>query len=414
MEFQERSFAQDDILERYKIVDEINDYISILEKMNPHSSVSIALNAKWGSGKTFFVSMWRNCLESSNVKTVYYNAWENDDCDSAILPFLYRIVLLSKDEGDEEFSYYAKKFLKTLAVETTKFGVKKVFGSNSEVASIIEKGIDALSPSEVSNVFKEYDQYYGNRKLLAENLKEIIPENGKLWIFIDDLDRCKPEFSIATLECIKHFFNIKDIIYVLSIDVEQLGLIVTKVYGTGIDANSYLKRFFDVIYQIPDADYITYIKTKVQNMDIRQEIKDYICYQELGKLFQHFNCSLRDINLSLAHLEIFMIRNLNKIVVCAEPSRALKIYYYFIVIKDKYNITYLDIIHGNYSMEDGDSSYRKKIDSIYVYNEQIRNLLSKISDGRAMVYTKDIIEQLGLFSDDDIKTFKQHMETYLS
>ena len=366
MEFQERTFEQDDILERYKIVQEINDYISVLEKMNPYNSVSIALNAKWGSGKTFFVSMWKNHLESNNIRTVYYNAWENDGCDSAILPLLYRIISLTKEEGDEKFVYYVKKFLKTLAVETTKFGVKKIFGSNSEINSIIEKGIDELSSSEVSNIFTEFDQYYGNRKLLEENLKEMIPKDGKLWVFIDDLDRCKPEFSIATLECIKHFFNIKDIRYVLSIDLEQLRLIVTKVYGKDVDANSYLKRFFDLIYQIPDADFFTYIKTKVQSMNVRQEIKNYIDYQELEKLFRHFKCSLRDINLSLAHLEIFMIRNSDKIVLCKEPSDTLRIYFYFIVIKDKYNITYLDIIHGNFSLEDYDNSYRKKL-IIYIY-----------------------------------------------
>lgn len=413
MEYQERSFSQDDILNRYIIVKEIEDYISILEKMNPYSAVSIALNAKWGSGKTFFVSMWRNHLESNNIKTVYYNAWENDDCDSAILPLLYRIVLMKKDEEDEAFSYYAKKFLKTLAVETTKFGVKKFFGNDSGIEGILEKGIDELASCDVFDIFKEYDQYYGNRKLLEDNLKELIPNGGKLWIFIDDLDRCRPEFSIATLECIKHFFNIKNITYVLSIDLEQLRLTASKVYGSDIDANSYLKRFFDVIYQMPDADYITYIKSKVGDMNVQQEIKKYIQYRELEKLFRHFKCSLRDINLSLAHLEIFLFRNSDKIEKCNNPKNTLNIYFYFIVIKDKYNITYLDIIHGDFSLEDG-KSHRKKIDHMFIYNEQIKKLLSKISDDRAMMYTKDIIKQLGLFDDVSIKSFKQHMEVYLS
>ena len=414
MEYQERTFRQDDILERYKIVGEINEYVNILERSNTDTSISIALNAKWGSGKTFFVSMWRNYLEENNFRTVYYNAWENDDSDSAILPLLYRIVSITKDEENETFIEYAKNFLKTLAIETTKFGVKKIFGRNSGIGDIMEKGIDDLSNAEISNLFREYDQYYGSRKVLEENLREMIPKDGKLWIFIDDLDRCKPEFSIATLECIKHFFNIKDIIYVLSVDIEQLGGIVSKVYGTEIDANSYLKRFFDMIYQIPDADYITYIEKKINSMNIEMEIKKIIHCQNLAKLFWYYNCSLRDINLSLAHLEIFMIRNKNRLITCKDPCETLKIYYYFIVIKDKYNITYLDIIHGNFVLEDNGNSHRVKINNIFIYNEQIRKLLSKISDGRAMKYTKDIIKQFGLFEDDCTTTFKQHMETYLS
>lgn len=413
MEYQERTFKQDDILGRYKIVGEINEYISILERLNSDTSISIALNAKWGSGKTFFVSMWRNYLEDNSIRTVYYNAWENDDSDSAILPLLYRIVSLIKDEEDATFIEYAKKFLKTLAIETTKFGVKKAFG-NSGFADVFDKGIDGLSSTEISDIFKEYDQYYGNRKVLEENLKEMIPKEGKLWIFIDDLDRCKPEFSIATLECIKHFFNIKDIIYVLSVDIEQLEAVVSKVYGVEIDANSYLKRFFDIIYQIPDADYTTYIETKIKNMNIEIDIKNLIRYQNLTKLFWHYNCSLRDINLSLAHLEIFLIRNREKIIICKNPWDTLKIYYYFMIIKDKYNIMYFNIIHGNFTLEDNENSHRPKINNIYIFDEQIRNLLSQISDGRAIHYTKNLIKQFGLFENDYITTFKQHMETYLS
>lgn len=412
MEYQERSFEQDDILKREKNIEEINDYISILERSNPNTSISIALNAKWGSGKTFFVSMWKNHLENNNVQTVYYNAWENDDCDSAILPLLYRIVSLTKDKGEEAFTTYVKQFLKTLAVETTRFGVNKLSGG-TEIGNILEKGIDNLSSLDVSNMFKKYDQYYGNRKMLEESLEEMVPTDGKLWIFIDDLDRCKPEFSIATLECIKHFFNIKNIIYILSIDLEQLGAIVSKVYGPTIDAHSYLKRFFDVFYQLPDADYIKYIDTKVQDMNVAHEIKKYIEYKSLEKLFLYFNCSLRDINLTLSHLEIFMIKNSDKIVACKNPKNTLQIYYFFIVIRDKYNLTYLDIIHGHFSLK-ARGSNGSEFNKIYNYSTQTKDLLNKISDNRALLYTKDLINQFGLFEDDQIKTFKQHMEIYLS
>ena len=60
--------------------------------------------------------MWRNYLENNNIRTVYYNAWENDDSDSAILPLLYRIISLIKDVENENFIDYAKKFLKTLCL----------------------------------------------------------------------------------------------------------------------------------------------------------------------------------------------------------------------------------------------------------------------------------------------------------
>ena len=38
----------------------------------------MAINGKWGSGKTTFVKMWKQHLENSGFKTLYFNAWEDD------------------------------------------------------------------------------------------------------------------------------------------------------------------------------------------------------------------------------------------------------------------------------------------------------------------------------------------------
>jgi predicted AAA+ superfamily ATPase len=38
----------------------------------------LALNNKWGTGKTTFVKMWEQDLKNNNFQTLYFNAWEND------------------------------------------------------------------------------------------------------------------------------------------------------------------------------------------------------------------------------------------------------------------------------------------------------------------------------------------------
>ena len=38
----------------------------------------MAINGKWGSGKTTFVKMWRQYLENQGFKTLYFNVWEDD------------------------------------------------------------------------------------------------------------------------------------------------------------------------------------------------------------------------------------------------------------------------------------------------------------------------------------------------
>lgn len=38
----------------------------------------LALNGKWGTGKTTFVRMWQEYLKNNYITTLYFNAWESD------------------------------------------------------------------------------------------------------------------------------------------------------------------------------------------------------------------------------------------------------------------------------------------------------------------------------------------------
>lgn len=76
-------------------------------------------------------------------------------------------------------------------------------------------------------------------------------ETGPLYFFVDELDRCDPEYAIKLLESVKHFFDVDGIVFVLSVDRKKLGSMVRVRYGEGFDENGYLKRFVDVDYQIP-------------------------------------------------------------------------------------------------------------------------------------------------------------------
>jgi tRNA A37 threonylcarbamoyladenosine biosynthesis protein TsaE len=35
----------------------------------------LAINNKWGTGKTTFVKMWEQALKDNKYQTVYFNAW---------------------------------------------------------------------------------------------------------------------------------------------------------------------------------------------------------------------------------------------------------------------------------------------------------------------------------------------------
>jgi len=48
----------------------------------------LCLDAEWGQGKTTFLRMWQRYLEHRSIPTVYFNAWENDFSDDALVALI--------------------------------------------------------------------------------------------------------------------------------------------------------------------------------------------------------------------------------------------------------------------------------------------------------------------------------------
>ena len=89
-----------------------------------------------------------------------------------------------------------------------------------------------------------------------------------LVIFVDELDRCRPTFAVQLLERIKHFFDIPNIVFVLSLDKKQIEACIKAVYGAEIDATEYLRRFFNLEFGIPHVDTESYIDSLITRFDL--------------------------------------------------------------------------------------------------------------------------------------------------
>ena len=63
------------------------------------------------------------------------------------------------------------------------------------------------------------------RSTFGQLIKEHVTKQGRrLFVFVDDLDRCLPEAAVGALEAIKLFLDIEDCVFVLGMDrhlVEQ-------------------------------------------------------------------------------------------------------------------------------------------------------------------------------------------------
>lgn len=219
----------------------------------------LAINNKWGTGKTTFVKMWEQDLKDNKYQTVYFNAWENDFENNPLTALMGELKTLTKIDTEPKFTSVLKKGA-VLSKHLAPMVIKAIASRYIDTKEFGE-AIENITNGATEIFENEVNEYAEKKKGIAEfrtSLSEFIANtnDGKPLIFIvDELDRCRPDYAVAILEQIKHFFSVPNIVFVLSIDKEQLGNAVRGVYGNDrIDADEYLRRFIDVEYSIPEPD----------------------------------------------------------------------------------------------------------------------------------------------------------------
>ena len=151
---------------------------------------------------------------------------------------------------------------------------------------------DIHSAEELNReLLEEYLTYLATERVKGIFNDIIVERAQKLIIFIDELDRCRPSFAIEMLERIKHYFDDERVIFVVSLNKEQLIHTITSYYGSGFDATRYLNKFFDVNINLPVMD--RYQKQSIEFSEQRTERK-YWLHQLAEELSDYYHLSLRD------------------------------------------------------------------------------------------------------------------------
>jgi len=227
-----------------------------LTKLYADSGCVIALNGNWGTGKTTFVRMLIQELKKSGGHPLYFNAWENDSVSDPLIALLSEMETLapSSDKWNKVVANGGKIFISIITSLAKNFAKEKL-GIDSETSDV---GIDEASKiikSEMDSFARQKTIFEEFKKSLQEYVIEKTAESYPVVFFIDELDRCNPKFAVKVLERIKHLFDIPNVIFVLSINKEQLGYAVQGYYGSSnIDAQNYLRRFIDIEYTLPQPN----------------------------------------------------------------------------------------------------------------------------------------------------------------
>lgn len=218
----------------------------------------MALNGAWGTGKTTFVMMWQQYLKSKGFSVVYYNAWEDDISEEPLVSLVRGFKNEIGNKNSEEYKHFMQAGTKVFIGIATG-AVKGFLGPLGN--GIVEAASGGME--QLQKVFEdEIDKEDSNLKVLKdfrESLGLYVQtkcKNGKpLVYFVDELDRCNPDYSVKVLERIKHLFDVRNVVFVLSIDKQQLAYSINGFYGSDkIDSIEYLRRFIDIDYNLPEPE----------------------------------------------------------------------------------------------------------------------------------------------------------------
>jgi hypothetical protein len=286
----------------------------------------LSINASWGEGKTTFLKMWRQMLHNKEVKTLYFNAWENDFSDDAFVSLIgelelgiEELSLTSSDESKEQL-LKAKKFAASIIKRGIPTAVKLVTAGLVNLDEFSEKALaeygEKLAEDEVKRYENSKKSVAGFKQALSDLATAISDEKNPLplVILIDELDRCRPIYAVKVLEAVKHFFSVQNVVFVLALDRKQLGHSICSMYGAGMDVSGYLRRFIDIDYNLPYPKKGAFCKAQFLRFGLVDLLKKRTTRESqyelenldntFSELFEVLGCSLREQERSFALLSM--------------------------------------------------------------------------------------------------------------
>jgi KAP family P-loop domain len=303
---------------------------SLFEAMKSvQTPATIALIGPWGSGKTSFLNMFDAYIQQNGASpaTIYFDAWNSDYSNDPFLSFcngieaaMQRIPSLAKGKLKKDFHKKTREVLKSTATAVTKIGatftgaiLAHYAGLDPEDGAIIvDKGIDKALELIANAAQEESAKVPDARAAFKEILKDAVraiaePQTGscRLIVLVDELDRCRPDFSIRLLEVIKHFFDIDGITFLLAYDEAYLVSAAKAVYGQSFDSEGYLRRFIDVRFWLPNSEMDDFLRNLMDRYGLGRG-DQHTMGGYLLEIIKAFQFKPRDAEQAIAACKLFL------------------------------------------------------------------------------------------------------------
>ena len=311
----------------------------------------MVIDGGWGTGKTEFCQKLIRLMQEQHrdYQPVYIDAFRSDHSGEPLLALLAEIIkACTPEDTGEQPSEQRKNITRKVAKAAgfvmktvAKAAVGHVLKQNTDdlaegLQQIINDGQDADSLAEtvtdaaatiashtidatVEALLKEQIEAEKNLETLKACLKELAADKPII-LFIDELDRCRPDYAVDMLEVIKHVFDVENVKVVLVTNTKQLRAAINHRYGMEVDAQKYLDKFLKYSFALPDKVVarfeedralvaVEHFKQLIRNNHMADKLKDsteqQIIFNFISDMIELNGLSLRETERLVRFLEIY-------------------------------------------------------------------------------------------------------------
>ena len=286
----------------------------------------LALDSKWGGGKTTFLRMWTAHVRKEGYFVADFNAWETDHSSDpfvALSSTLQKQFQASTSDGRgvnfKRLAEDAKKVALSAAPIMAGVAATAAFGSGAWATEAVSQ-LTSYTGDRLEEYRKGQEAIDNFRATLGKETLRISNNqyNGRsLFIMIDELDRCRPFYAIELLEVAKHLFSVDRIVFVLALNRRELAHSVRALYGVEFDAEGYLHRFFDLDYTLPSPNREKFVLQAIRDTGLSTYFPDgTVAYEAvpnmIARMLSASKLDLRRIAQTIRRLSL----------ICPPPGRS--------------------------------------------------------------------------------------------
>lgn len=258
---------------------EIKNYIDGISKfiLTCNTPMTMSIQGDWGTGKTSIMELVRGKIEKDVLDIIWFNTWQFSQFNMGDkLPFFLLNKLINEvSDNQNELKEKSLSIVKNLF----EIGTTVLTGGITN-GKFITEVID-------NNVIEKIEKLKSTFEKLIQNK---VGEDGRVVIFVDDLDRLEPKKAVELLEVLKIFLDCKNCIFVLAIDYSVVVTGVKDKYGLNFDAEkgkSFFDKIIQVAFKMPIANYNIkqYIDKNLKDIDIN--VKNDYTLDKCVSLIRH-------------------------------------------------------------------------------------------------------------------------------